>query len=263
MLGEQLQLTPKNLCISIVSHGHGQKVKEVLRDLQPLMLSGAQVLLTLNIPEDEKFLDELLIKPELIRNTLKRGFGENHNQAFLRTNRAWFAVVNPDTRINPELFKGLEIFCQSSGLGVVGAVGPVVINALGNVESSARYFPTSQRIFKRLGNRLLGKKLYPDYDSGVSETVNVDWISGCFMLFYSRAYDLIGGFDTRYFMYLEDADICLRLHLAGFMVVYCTKVHIIHHGQYASRSQWRHFYWHIKSMMRFLWVSRKFKWGKF
>jgi N-acetylglucosaminyl-diphospho-decaprenol L-rhamnosyltransferase len=257
MLGEQLRLTPKNLSISIVCHGHGQKVKEVLQDLQPLMLGGAQVLLTLNIPEDEKFLDELLIKPELIRNASKKGFGENHNQAFLRVKRAWFAVINPDTRIDPELFEGLDIFCQSRS---IGAIAPVVIDALGNVESSARYYPTLRRLFQRVGNRLLGKKLYPDYDSRVATVASVDWISGCFMLFYSRAYDLIGGFDSRYYMYLEDADVCLRLHLAGFKVLYCTKLHVIHHGQYASRSQWRHFYWHIRSMTRFLWVSRKFKW---
>lgn len=258
MLIDQSQITPKNLAISIVSHGHGQKVKQVLKDLEPLILNGAQVLLTLNIPEDEKFLDELKIKPELIRNPHKKGFGENHNNAFMRVNRPWFAVINPDTRIDLKIFNCLDKAWQTDDVGVIG---PLVVDNSGVIESSARYYPTLQLVIKRLLKRIICFKLIPDYDTGSNDAIIVDWVSGCFMLFNTQAYDLIGGYDTQYFMYLEDADICFRLKLAGFKVLYYPKATIIHQGQYASRSNLKHLYWHLISMLRFLWVTRKIKWN--
>ncbi len=248
-----IALTPKDLSISIVSHGHGSIVRNLLWDLQPIMQKGAQVLLTLNIPENEQFLAGLPIQPELIRNQSIKGFGENHNQAFEKVDRSWFAVINPDIRVETKVFENLLLDCRRKHIGVIA---PRIFGTNGLTEDSGRFFPSLNRIIKRIAMRLIRFRLKHDYNLSEGHLVSVDWIAGCFMLFSSHAYSLIGGFDKNYFMYLEDADICRRLRFAGFEVMISSNISAIHRAQYASRSQLRHFCWHAKSMSQFLWKNR-------
>ena len=251
-----IALTPKDVSISIVSHGHGSIVRNLLWDLQPLMQKGVQVLLTLNIPENEKFLVDLPIQPELIRNEFIKGYGENHNQAFKRVDRSWFAVINPDIRIESKGFEKLLLGCNRKHLGVIA---PSILDKNGEIEDSVRFYPSLARIIHRISVRLMRLQVKHDYDLNKSNMVSVDWVSGCFMLFNSHAYSLIGGFDKKYFMYLEDTDICHRLRFAGFEVMINTKVSATHLAQYSSRSKSRYFFWHLKSMLFFLWKNRRLK----
>ena len=48
----------------------------------------------------------------------------------------------------------------------------------------------------------------------------VDWVSGVFMLFSSQTYAEVGGFDARYFLYYEDADLCARARAAGWKIAW-------------------------------------------
>jgi hypothetical protein len=244
-----LVFNPANLSVSIVSHGHGHLLKDLLLDLQPIMQDGTQVLLTLNTPEDEDFLNNLVFQPELIRNSYPKGFGENHNNAFSRVRKSWFVVINPDVRLTTQTFSSLIAEYQNSYFGVIA---PRVMNTSGDIEDTARYYPTIPSILFRIINRILGFRSSFDYDLSKSQLLSVDWISGCFMLFKSDVFKLIGGFDTRFYMYLEDTDICRRLRIIGYDVCICTKVSIIHEAQYASRSQWRHICWHFRSLICFL-----------
>lgn len=240
---------PKQLAISIVSHGHGKHVKEVLSDLQPMMRLGVQVILTLNIKEDEQFLEGLDYQPEVIRNTHPKGFGQNHNNAFASISRPWFAVINPDVRLEANIFQHL---LGSDSKEKVGVVAPIIIGTDGQPQDSARHYPTLSRILQRRYCRFCGKKLGPEYQISSDQYIQVDWLSGCFMVFNSKAFQAVNGFDISYFMYLEDADICRRLNKRGYKVLLYPSVQAIHDARYASHSNWRHFCWHVKSLIRFL-----------
>lgn len=241
------------LAISIVSHGQGALIRNLLQDLQPLVRAGAQVLLTLNLPEDESSFAGLEEGVLVIRNPSPLGFGANHNQACSHTTRRWFAVLNPDIRCDPAVFGVLTAALAATGAGLVA---PRVTAPDGRTEDSARRYPSVPRIASRVVRRLRGERLPPDYAlEGSGEPVAVDWAAGMFLLFESARFRAVGGFDTRYFMYLEDADICRRLGTAGRRTLVIPAVSVVHDARRATGRSLRHLRWHLASMARFLFIA--------
>ena len=247
-----LSFDPHSLASSIVSHGQGHLVRDLLRDLETLATAGVDIVVTLNIPEDEEFLGGLGYVPRVIRNSTPKGFGANHNQAFAQTNATWFAVLNPDIRCDPSVFSALvKVFADPS----VGVAAPRVTNSMGANEDSIRRYPSVPRIGYRLLRRFLGLRNRADYDLTSREPFTVDWAAGMFLVFSSSAYKSIRGFDEGYFMYLEDTDICRRLASSGKSTLFVPDVSVIHDAQRASRRSFKHFSWHAKSMLRCLLTS--------
>lgn len=66
----------------------------------------------------------------------------------------------------------------------------------------------------------------------------VPWVAGAAMLIWRHAFDHVGGFDERYFLYFEDIDFCLRLRRAGGTVYYDPTITVMHRrGASAATSQ--------------------------
>ena len=73
-----------------------------------------------------------------------------------------------------------------------------------------------------------GGRLARRIDRLIRRPVRVPWVSGSSMLVRRSAFERVGGFDERYFLYFEDADFCLRLRSAGGSVYYDPSVTIVH-----------------------------------
>ena len=63
-----------------------------------------------------------------------------------------------------------------------------------------------------------------------------------FLLFPKELYNILGGFDTSYYMYFEDVDICWRAKQKNIDVILCPQIQIIHFGQRASKRRFNHFF---------------------
>ena len=237
--------TSDQITLSIVSHGQASLIRSLLADLADLPQQNFEVLITVNLPEDESSYHGHPFPLRIIRNETPKGFGANHNAAFGQAKARWFAVVNPDVRIGTsDLQTLLSPFYDQS----VAAVAPVVLSGDGQVEDSVRRFPTLMRLAKRV----LLKQRDADYNVGPAP-YQVDWVAGMFVVFRRDAYQQIGGFDDRrFFMYLEDADICRRLGKIGWKVMVNPNVEVIHMAQRASRRNLKHMRWHAVSALRYL-----------
>src|SRR5580765_784340 len=199
-------MTHPSVTVSVVSHGQNALLNRLLADLAQHCPSRLEVILTQNI------LDPVPLNPpaqvhrfEVITNSAPKGFGANHNAAFARSRSDTFFIVNPDVRLLADPFRSLA---GQLGNRLVAAVGPVVRSATGEVEDSARRFPTLTSLLRKLILDNTG----PDYptDQGAIE---VDWVAGMFIGFRREVYASVGGFDERYFLYYEDVDICRRLRV--------------------------------------------------
>lgn len=112
------------------------------------------------------------------------------------------------------------------------AVGPQIVEPDGTIYPSARAVPT---LGNGIGHALLGQ-IWPSNPWTRSYRDNTDmdreraagWLSGSCLLVRWEAFDAVGGFDERYFMYMEDVDLGDRFTRAGFRNIYCPTAHITH-----------------------------------
>lgn len=237
----------REFTLSVVSHGQGALVALLLDDLARLDDGSFTVVLTLNLPEDEAFIGRHSgLVSKVIRNPHPLGFGTNHNAAFAAAPPTpFFGVLNPDLRLETLPLQALARALADRVDAAVAA--PLVRSPQGRIDDSVRRFPD----VVRLARRVLLRQREPDYDPAQGLQA-VDWAAGMFLLFERDAYAAVGGFDERYFMYLEDADICRRMARQGSATLWQPSVEVVHAARRASRRSARHLAWHLSSALRFL-----------
>jgi GT2 family glycosyltransferase len=202
-----------------------------------------EVLLTLNVPETEPFeVPDLGATPlHIIHNEGPKGFGANHNAAFSISRGDCFAVLNPDLRLETDPFGDLVAALGSPGIGMVA---PRILNADGTPAPAARALYTPLEIASRLWRK-------PGLDTAPA------WLAGMFLVARADAFRQVGGFDDRFFMYIEDVDLSTRLTLAGWRLAIVDEVQVLHAAQYASHRSIKHLRWHVSGMLRY-WTSPGF-----
>jgi len=230
----------------VISHGQIELIAPLFADLaEHCDTLSVECLLTLNLPEELPFDPDGFPFPiTIIRNASPLGFGANHNQAFREARGEYFCVLNPDVRLSDDVFKPLVRLLDRDAR--IGLAAPKIVNPVGAVEDSARRFPSPLEI---LGKAFGGESsAYGDSDQLVSFP---DWVAGMFMMFPSKVFDQIGGFDERYFLYYEDVDICARLRLTGYRVALCRNVSAVHDARRTSHRKLRYAWLHLSSILRF------------
>ena len=234
--------------VSVVSHGHGQMVVKLLEQLL-IFPEVAQILLTCNIPEILNIPSDERI--DLIKNIHPTGFAANHNAAFLLCKNAYFCPLNPDIEFTNNPFSQLLVALHSHRAALVA---PLIFSEDGRVEDSLRRFPTLASLWRKYFGGNGGS-----YDVNLDHReFSPDWAAGMFLLFRSRDFELLGGFDRGFFLYYEDVDICARAWTAGMKIVACPCVSVTHKARRQSHKNFQFLRWHLKSMARYFWKH----WGR-
>ena len=226
------------IAVSIISHNHGKMVSDLLVQLIE-QDKITKIILTKNKPEN-LFIPSSK-KIEVIENNFPKGFGENHNIAFSYINEIFFCVINPDIELINDPFSLLLDILNKFNLDLVA---PIVVNKDNKIEDSARYFPTFKNLIKKLIFNDLGI-----HKIEMKEEISYpEWVAGMFMLFRSTSFKKIKGFDSRFFLYYEDVDICIRLWKKNMKLAICPLVFVKHDARRTSRKLLKYTLIHIASM---------------
>jgi GT2 family glycosyltransferase len=124
-------------------------------------------------------------------------------------------------------------------------VGPRILDPDGAVQGSARGDPdiltglfgrtgALRALFPSLG--VATRNVVTDGVAKGAPSMVVDWVSGACMLVRRAAFESVGGFDERYFMYWEDADLCRRLRVRGHEVRYAPRATAVHRVGHSSKT---------------------------
>ncbi|MBK7981511.1 MAG: glycosyltransferase [Ignavibacteriae bacterium] len=178
-----------------------------------------------------------------IQNNVNVGFGAANNQALEISSGKFILLLNPDTIVRENTFSEMINFLEQNPK--VGIAGCKVLNPDGTLQLACRRsFPKPWVSFTKvtgLSKIFPNSKLFAKYNLTYldeNKSYEVDAISGSFMMMTREAYNKVGGFDTDFFMYGEDLDLCYRIQKAGLKVFYVHKTEIIHYkGESTKRSK--------------------------
>lgn len=208
-------------------------------------------------------LEQLGLPLTVIRNPTNRGFSAACNQAAARSSADYLLFLNPDTRLLPGSLAVPVAFLESQGNEHVGIVGVQLLDDTGHVaHSCARFLTPGMILRKMLGWHRASSRAFPthfmtDWDHQDSRVV--DHVTGAFFLVRRPLFAGLGGFDERFFVYLEDLDFSLRARNAGWRSVYLAEARAHHLGGGSSdRIRARRLFYALHS--RILYTYKHFDW---
>jgi GT2 family glycosyltransferase len=202
-------------------------------------------------------------RARLVESETNGGFSYGVNLGTSRASGETIFLLNPDAYVRSFDRAAVDSLLSE---GTVGVIGPRVLDGRsGTRQLSARSFPSLRTaLFNRysLISRLMPNNRYSrqylDPVGDGNETREVDWVSGCAMIFRKEVFERVGGFDERFFVFSEDVDFCLRLNRAGYRVLYSPDVVVEHeigiskdgHSPRVNyerhRSMWLYYQKHLK-----------------
>ena len=182
----------------------------------------------------------------LVQNSENIGFARAVNQGVAAASGARVLIINPDCRLVPGALATLR--GELEKWPACAIVGPRILDPDGSVQGSARgdpdmltgLFGRTTKLRRMMPDLPVSKRnVVNDHAEGEDGSMAVDWLSGACMLARRDALVRVGGFDERYFLYWEDADLCRRLRAQGYEVRYvpgATAVHRVGHSSRGARA---------------------------
>lgn len=191
------------------------------------------------------------------------GYGAGHNIGFdLLANKhaSYHLVLNPDVEFNPNSLRPLLDFMDQHL--AVGLLMPDIRYPDGKRQHLCKLLPTPLDLITRRFLPLLGIKSRRDQRYELREwshdsIADIPALSGCFMLLRSTIFSEAGGFDQRYFMYMEDIDLCRRVGQLS-RTVFFPEIQVMHRYAKGSYQSMHLLKQHIISAVRYF-----NKWGWF
>lgn len=198
-----------------------------------------------------EFLKPLFPSVKFIALSENIGFGRANNIGIEQAKGEFLLILNPDTIIEEKNLRVMLDFMRSHP--ETGIAGCKVLNPDGSFQLACRRgYPTPWASFCKLFGlqKVFPKsRLFAKYNQtflSIDETYNIDAVIGAYMFCRADAIRAVGGFDTDFFMYGEDLDLCWRVSRIGWKITYVHATSIIHFkGESTKRSsinELKHFY---------------------
>ena len=180
---------------------------------------------------------EGLERPDLavtvLRNGENLGFARACNQGAALGSADAILFLNPDTEVSRDGIGEARALLEAEAR--TGIVGARLVDEAGLTHRTCARTPTVLSLLAhtlfldRLVPRLVPPHFRLDWDH--ADTRAVDAVMGAFLMIRRPLFERLGGFDERFFVYWEDADLCARTGEAGLAVCHAARAVIRHRGQ--------------------------------
>lgn len=246
---------------SIVTYNNEKEIKGVLDSLITSTIKDILEIYVVDNCSSDKTLD-------IVRNRYKNvniiemetnvGYGSGHNAALKTTNSKYHFIINPDIKFNVNLIEDITNYFEKNNDVVLCIPNIHDINDKLKFPPKkdpkiryliGRYFSSLGSIFKKWADEYEGKNIKMDIP------FEIEFCSGSFMITRTELAKKINGFDDRYFLYFEDADLSRKMREYG-KVVCNPNFNVQHEGKRASHKSIKGLRMMLSSMVKYF-----NKWG--
>lgn len=226
-----------SVSILIVNYNSGPHLRRCLESLGAQSVTDFEVLVVDNASDDSSIMDAKSAVQEDQRFTFvledeNHGFAGGNNRAADRSSADWIATLNPDAFPESDWLERLLAATNEHpdvamfGSTQLDAARPDLIDGAGD-----RYFAAGVPWREQSSGRL---QTHQGADQPVYETFAP---CAAAALYRSDAFDAVGGFDERFFCFIEDIDLGFRLRLRGETCLQVATAKVLHVGGGAGGGQ--------------------------
>lgn len=188
---------------------------------------------------------------------VNKGFGGGHNFVLPFLDSKYHVVLNPDILFKESILDQLIKYLEENPK--IGALAPLIVDANGNVQDVyrkelsvldllCRYAPFPIRAFPACKKR---NSLHTMKIVDKCSPFECEFIQGSFLVIPTALFKKLNGFDERFFMYAEDADLCKRIRLAGRKVECFPGGKVVHKWEKASHRSFKLCRIHFSSLVKY------------
>lgn len=188
------------------------------------------------------------------------GFGKGHNIAIRKSCdiSEFHLILNADVSFKAMILE--EMYSYMKENEEIGLMAPKIYNPDETIQYSAKLLPTpANLIFRRfIPIKFIKEKMDNRYEFrsfGFDRIIEVPFLMGCFLFINTKVFDVVKGFDERFFMYVEDIDLTRRI-FEHFKTIYYPHVSIYHQHSKGSYRNKRLLKYHIIAAIKYF-----NKWG--
>lgn len=224
-----------DLTISIVTYNNERTIRQCIESIisfihkkltyELYIIDNHSLDNTLNIVKS--ISDDIRI----IRNRKNIGFGAGHNKLLNNINSRYHIIVNPDIVIESDCIMEMTEFMDSNK--EIGLLSPLIKSPNGEIQYLCKRNPTFIDLFIRLvfPHSFINRHNYFEMrETGYNTIFKIEYATGCFMFFRTEIFEKLNGFDEKFFLYLEDADITRRVNEISNTIFYPYN-YVIHEWQ--------------------------------
>lgn len=204
-----------------------------------------------------EYIKENFPEVTVIQAGKNEGFGAGHNKVLPFLKSKYHVVINPDIILKEDTISCLCAFADTDEK--IGLLSPQIRFEDGRIQQLGKRNPT----IRFLGGHWLHKgdepsKLMTKYcmlDMPTDKPFEITNATGCFMFFRTSVFKELGGFDERFFMYLEDCDIARRVS-QKYKALHYPMADVYHLWERESKRNKKLLMIHIQSILKYF-----LKWG--
>ena len=170
----------------------------------------------------ETLKQEFTGRLKLIQNDSNRGFAGANNQGAKEAKGKYLFFLNSDTEIKDNILPGLYAVLEEKP--EIGILAPRVLDPQGDWQFGAcgRQQTLKNLFLQNTKANWLDQKKETFWTS--------DWVSGAALIIRRDLFEKIKAWDEKFFLYLEDTDLCLRARQQKYLVAICPETSLIHYG---------------------------------
>ncbi len=232
----------------IVNYKSANYLEKCLNSIFNIVFSTPYEVIIVNNSPEENLNNFKKEKPKIIIIENKNiGYSSGCNIGAKNSNGEYLFSLNPDTILLNDFFSDLFQYFKNLQYG---AIGFKLLNQNKQFQISFGKFPSiigeiknkSVKNAFRKGKQKIIKKLESKYVNPSP----VDWVSGAAFFIKKSTFEMVGGFNERFFLYYEDADLCKRISKAGVKNYFFPPGNIIHFEAENIRIEFSEIYIHAK-----------------
>lgn len=257
------------LSIIILNYKTKNLLKQCLKNIANLNLPLEHEIIVVDNNSQDGTAEMIKDSPNIkfIQANENRGMGAGNNLGIHGSQGEYVLILNPDVVVLENSIENLLNFITTNEK--IGCVAPKLLYPNKTYQPSCYKFPKFflLPVFIRTSLRKWGGKFLDDYlmnQVSVNEPHQIDWARGSALLLRKNVLEQINGFDERFFMYLEDTDLCRRIWQANYEIWYVPQSQMVHYYFRESGStSWlrdlsKKLAWiHIISWLKYFWKWRR------